>query len=256
MILICFSGCLFIVSSTYVIVSDNDHYVNSSVSQDEMQKERNVQVCKQIANEYNRSHIYSGDIYDCDNMAQDVWDMLRAKGINGRIAVGDFEHGTANIIEDKKSVQENLDSGISGIFSTYNYTCEDTGLLNSSMIDNLTHAWVMAEVSPGNWLAIECTGGYVVFSEKDEKYYHGLTFSNPKDYRIFLDLYSKWQNQVKDYKNEQLCYNELLNVYDNSNYTEQSNLKGSVKREGEILQEKEETFLKTDSELQALLKYG
>lgn len=34
-------------------------------------------------------------------MAQDIWDMLKAKGINARITVGDFEHGTANVIEIK-----------------------------------------------------------------------------------------------------------------------------------------------------------
>lgn len=256
LILICFFGCLSIISSTYVLVSDNNNYGNSSNSQADIQKEKNIQLCEQLVMEYNGSHIYIGDIYNCGDMAQDVWDMLRAKGINARIAVGDFEHGTASRTEYKEYVQKNLDSENFGIFTTYNYTDENTGLLNSSMIDNLTHAWVLAEVSPGDWLAIECTGGYVVSSEDNGKYYHGLTFSNPKDYRNFLDLYSSWQNQIKDYKNEQLYCNELLTTYNNANYSEQSNMEGNIESEEDRLREKKETFLKTDSKLQALLRYG
>ena len=96
-------------------------------------------------------------------MAQDIWNMLKAKGINARIAVGDFEPGRCKQNRRWKICQCELwVQGSSGLINTYNYTCEDTGLLNSSMIDNLTHAWVLAEVSPGYWLAIECTGGYVV----------------------------------------------------------------------------------------------
>lgn len=253
LILTCFFGCIFIISTTYVIVSDPHQYGNSSDSQAEIQKERNIQVCEQIATEYNRSHIYIGDIYDCGYMAQDVWDMLEAKGINARIAVGDFEHGTESRIEDQKSVHRNLGFRNFGVFSTYKYTCDDTGLLNSSIIDNLTHAWVMAEVSPGNWLSIECTGGYVVSSEDNGKYYRGLTFSNPKNYRTFLDLYSNWQNQIKDYDNEQSCCNELLSIYNSANNSEQSTMTGSVESEENKLRGKKGIFLKTDSELQALL---
>ena len=125
--------------------------------------------------------------------------------------------------------------------------------MNSSIIDNLTHAWVMAEVSPGNWLSIECTGGYVVSSEDNGKYYRGLSFSYPKNYRTFLDLYSNWQNQIKDYDNEQSCCNELLNMYNSANNSEQSTMTGSVESEENKLRGKKGIFLKTDSELQALL---
>jgi hypothetical protein len=128
--------------------------------------------------------------------------------------------------------------------------------LNSSTIDNLTHAWVLAEVSPGNWLAIECTGGYVVNGEKDRKYYSGLTFTNPKNYRSFLELYNNWKKQNKDYEEERLCCNKLLGTYNNANYSDQVTMKKSVEIEKDRLRRKEEIFLKTDSELQALLRYG
>jgi hypothetical protein len=257
LIFMCFFGCLLIVSSTYIIISDQHPYGNGSDAKVQVQKERNIQVCKQVVAEYYESHTYTqDDIYDCDNMAQDVWNMLKAKGINARIAVGDFELKDANRIEDKKPVNRNLDSESSGLISPYNYTCEDTGILNSSMIDNLTHAWVLAEVAPGNWLAIECTGGYVVSSEEDGKYYCGLTFSNPKNYRSFLDLYSNWKKQIKDYDSERLYYNRLQNEYNNANYSEQVNMKRNLKAEEDRLRDKEEAFLKADAEIQALLRYG
>lgn len=257
LILMCFFGCLFIVSSTYVVIFDQHLYGNSSDAQVQIQKERNIQICEQIAAEYYESHTYTqDDIYDCDNMAQDIWNMLKAKGINARIAVGDFEPEDANRTEDGKPVNGTLGSGSSGLINTYNYTCEDTGLLNSSMIDNLTHAWVLAEVSPGYWLAIECTGGYVVASEEGGNYYCGLTFSNPKNYRSFLDLYVNWKKQIKDYDNERLFCNRLLNAYNNANYSEQITMKRSMKAEEDRLREKEEAFLKIDAEIQALLRYG
>ena len=96
---------------------------NSSEAQDNFRKEINIQTCEKIATEYYGSHTYTEDgIYDCDDMAQDVWNMLKAKGINARIAVGDFESGSKSRIEDEKPVRKNLDSGNSGKISSYNYT--------------------------------------------------------------------------------------------------------------------------------------
>lgn len=244
-----------IVSFTYVLVSDQLLY--GIDSHDENQNGRNIQVCEQIATEYYRSHTYDeNDIYDCDNMAQDVWNMLKAKGINARIAVGDFKPGNKSRIEENKSVRVTQDSGNSGLVNTYDYSCKETGQLNSKMIDNLTHSWVLAEVSPGNWLAVECTGGYVVRSEEDAKYYSGLTFSNPRNYRSFLDLYSNWKKQIKDYENELSNFNKLRVRYDNANYSDQVATKKVIETEEERLRGKEEAFKRTDSEIQALLNYG
>lgn len=255
MVLACFFGCLFIVSLTYFLYSDQ--FLYGTDSQDGHQKERNIQICEQIATEYYRGHTYNeNDIYDCDNMAQDVWNMLKAKGINARIAVGDFKIGNESRVEGNKSVRVTQDSGNPGLVSTYGYSCKETGQLNSSMIDNLTHAWVLAEVSPGNWLAIECTGGYVVRSEEDAKYYSGLTFSNPRNYRSFLELYSNWKKQIKDYENELSNYNKLRVRYDNANYSDQIATKKNIDTEEDRLREKEEAFQRTDSEIQALLHYG
>jgi len=255
--LICVFGCLLIFCSTFALVSDQHLYGNSSDAQDKLREERNIQICERIAAEYYGSHTYAeGDIYDCDNMAQDVWNMLKAKGINAKIAVGNFDPGTQSKIGEGKPLLENLNSGSPGEINPYNYTYQDSGLLDSSTIDNLTHAWILAEVSPASWLAIECTGGYVVYSEENENYYQGLTFSNPKNYRSFLDLYSDWKKGTIDYENERLYYNKLIATYNNASYSDQVAMKSSVEIAEDRLREKEQAFLKTDSELKALLQYG
>ncbi|MDQ1255298.1 MAG: hypothetical protein QG646_4577 [Euryarchaeota archaeon] len=257
LVFICFFGCLFIVSSIFVLIPDQYFYGNSSDVQNKVQMERNIQTCEQIAAEYYKSHTYSeDDIYDCDDMAQDIWNMLKAKGVNARIAAGDFEKKSTSGIEGGKPVHKSQESGNPGKIETYNYTCQDTGLLNSDIIDNLTHAWVLAEVSPGYWLAVECTGGYIVYNEEDGNYYHGLTFSNPKNYRSFLELYSNWKRQIKDYENERAYYNKLIDKYNSASNSEQTAIKINLEVQEERLQEKQNNVLKTDSEIQALLRYG
>ncbi|MFZ2499923.1 zinc-ribbon domain-containing protein [Methanosarcina sp.] len=250
-------GCLLIFCSTFVLVSDLYFCGNSSDTHNKLLEERNIQICERIATEYYGSHTYSeDDIYDCDNMAQDVWNMLKAKGIDAKIAVGNFEPGTQSKIEEGKIVLKNMNYGSPGEIKPYNYSYQDSGLLNSSTIDSLTHAWILAEVSPGSWLAIECTGGYVVYSEENEDYYRGLTFNNPKNYRSFLDLYGDWKMETLDYENERLYCNKLADTYKNANYSEQVALKSSVEIAEVKLQEKKQRFQKTDSELKALLQYG
>jgi hypothetical protein len=186
-------------------------------------------------------------------MAQDVWNMLKAKGINARIAVGNFESAGDSRIGDGKNVHQSPDSGNLGEIEvpsrTYNVS-------NSSTIDGFNHAWVLAEVSPGSWLAIECTGGYIVYNDEKEDYYQGLTFSNPRNYRSFLSLYRDWKIKALDYEKERSYYNELIIPYNNASKSEQAAMKSGIEVSERTLSEKEQAFLKTDSELNALIKYG
>ena len=81
MTLICVIGCMLTVYSVFALDSPKSHG-NSSEAQDNFRKEINIQTCEKIATEYYGSHTYTEDgIYDCDDMAQDVWNMLKAKGI-------------------------------------------------------------------------------------------------------------------------------------------------------------------------------
>src|SRR5438093_12376543 len=87
---------------------------------------KNVKIVSQIVSNYHRTHTYIGkDIFVCGDMASDVWNMVQTKGINAKILIGNVERSISSPLE-------------------------------------VNHAWVLAEVSPGSWLALETTGGFVV----------------------------------------------------------------------------------------------
>lgn len=256
-VLICVLGTLLTAYSTFALGSNESPALNSPIPQGRIQTDKNIRLCEQIATEYSSSHTYSkDDVYDCDNMAQDVWNMLKAKGINARISVGNFESAGGSRIANAKTVHKSPDSGNLGEIEVPSRTYSNMNVSKSSTIDGFNHAWVLAEVSPGSWLAIECTAGYIVYSDENEKYYQGLTFSNPKNYRSFISLYRDWKIKALDYEKERLYYNELIVLYNNASYSEQIAMKSGIEVAQRTLQEKEKTFLKTDSELNALLRYG
>jgi len=253
--LVCMAG--FFLTAYSSLALDSNAYLPDLTGPGTDEAERNVRVCEQIAADYYDSHTYTeDDVYDCDNMAQDVWNMLKAKDIDARIAVGYFDFEDNVRVGDGRPIGENLDAGIPGEFETCNSVSDDSGLLNSGVIDSFNHAWVLAEVSPGSWLAIECTGGYVVYSDENENYYRGLTFSNPRNYRNFLDLYADWKVQARDYEDQRLYYNELVGEYNEASYFDQQAMKSGVEVAENALHEKEKAFLQTDTELKALLEYG
>ncbi|WP_048065282.1 zinc ribbon domain-containing protein [Methanosarcina acetivorans] len=269
--LICILGTLLTAYSTFAIGSNESSDTNSpisnspitnsqilhSISQDRIQTDKNIRRCEQIATEYASGHTYSkDDVYDCDNMAQDIWDMLKAKGINARIAVGNFKSAEDWRIANGTDTQKSSDDGHLGEIEVPGHTYTNMNVSNSKAIESFNHAWVLAEVSPGSWLAIECTGGYIVYSDENEKYYQGLTFSNPKNYRSFLSLYRDWKIKALDYETEKSYYNELVKPYDNASHSEQVVMRSGIEIAQRTLYEKEKAFLKTDSELNALLKYG
>lgn len=126
-------------------------------------------------------------------MAIDVWNMVETQGINAEIAVGNVDNSNADWTE-------------------YN------------------HAWVLAEVSPDTWLALEATGGYVTY---DENYYRGYFFKNPREFKEYLELMKEYNAQI-DRINQLLAegsdtydelvketdyYQELVNEY-NRKYAE------------------------------------
>lgn len=55
--------------------------------------ETNADKCERIAKEYFNSHTYvNNDVYDCDNMACDIWNILKTEGINSKIAIGNVDY--------------------------------------------------------------------------------------------------------------------------------------------------------------------
>ncbi len=181
--------------------------------------EEKTRTCEQIARQYYETHTYiEDDVFDCDNMACDVWNMLKTKGINAEIAVGNVE----------------LDE----------YDMEDWN-----------HAWVIAEVAPNEWIAIECTGGYVVYD--NPRYYHaGHFFNNPKSLRRFLEVWNEYYDRLDKYNEAVEYYNALVDEYNEAGFFRQLALEDDLERAKSEVYEKEKEYNNILTELNTLLEYG
>jgi len=140
----------------------------------------NIELCEEIVEEYHKTHTYIGkDIYVCGDMAEDVWNMVVTKGMNAEIMLG------------------NVDEEIHDI-------------------NKANHAWVVAEIGNENWLALECTGGYIVHGKDNHLYYNAWNFYNPKDFREYLELRKLYNEQLAKYNQALGEYNQLVEIYNRS----------------------------------------
>ena len=125
----------------------------ASADTSDEERER-VEVLAALVSEYHKTHTYSmEDKFVCADMACDVWNMVRTKGFPARIQIG-------NISRDITSLAE------------------------------ANHAWVLADVSQGKWLALETTAGRVVLLQENPRYYRGWSFESPKKYKEFCYQHS------------------------------------------------------------------
>ena len=153
-----------------------------------------AETAEKIVKYYHETHVYSAwDLFVCSDMAAEVWNMLKAKGINAKIVVGNKD----TVIDD---------------------------ILQSN------HAWVHAEVAPGKYLALETTGGYAVPESENPLYYRGWSFDSPaelkanndlvKEYNVRVGIISDIQDEVKEVAKEhdqatnQSTADKLKAVYD------------------------------------------
>lgn len=121
------------------------------------QKDQNIRAIRKIAVDYHATHTYTRqDMYVCGDMSMDIWNMVETKGIPAIIRAGAV---------DKDVTQ----------------------------IRDVNHAWVMAEVAPGEWIAIEATGGYLACPDKtvclsnNTRYFSGWDYASPKEFKDYLD---------------------------------------------------------------------
>jgi hypothetical protein len=136
----------------------------------ESQIDRNTRIANEIVSDYHKTHIYTlNDMYVCVDMASDIWDMLKAQGINAKINVG------------------NVDKDITDI-------------------RDADHAWVLAEISPGSYLALEATGGYSVQKTDNPRYYYGWSYDNPKELKAALDKLKHPCPAGYIFGSDQLCH--------------------------------------------------
>jgi len=150
-----------------------------------------AETAENIVRHYYETHIYSEyDFFVCSDMSLDVWNMLKAQGIEALIQIGNVK----TPVED---------------------------------ITDVDHAWVLAEVSPRCYLALETTGGYTVREEDNSLYYQGWSFDNPREYKSFtelkheynirVDIVNQLTDRIKDchaeYEEEFDYYQELVDEF-------------------------------------------
>ena len=135
------------------------------------------ETAENIVRRYHETHTYSKtDLFVCADMAKDVWNMLQTKGINAVIQIGGSE----------KAVTQMQDSD---------------------------HAWVLAEVAPGEMLALETTNGHSVEKSENPLYYTGWSFENPQEYDEFEKLKHEHNIRVEVYNSLAEERNNLLPQY-------------------------------------------
>jgi len=136
--------------------------VSKSLATAPMSREStNIAILTEIVADYKSKNAYIGkqtgakeDIYVCGDMAMAVWNQIRTRGIAALIMIG-------NVGEDMHSIFD------------------------------ANHAWVLAEVRPGLYLALETTGGFVEYESQNPKYYFGHAFANPKQLKEYVALLSE-----------------------------------------------------------------
>jgi len=169
-------------------VSDLQQQIITLSAESELSGETPAETAAKIIKQYHETHTYSRkDLFVCADMSKEVWNMLQAQGIEAYIQIGSVE-----------SVVKNM---------------EDSG-----------HAWVLAEISPGNLLALETTSGQVVQRNENALYYEGWSFENPYEYKRFEEL--KYEHNVRLGILTELVeeYNSLNTEYDRAFNTYQTML--------------------------------
>ena len=138
------------------------------------EEEKNVEIVTGIVEDYHKTHTYSmPDLFVCADMAIDVWNMVETQGINAKITVGNVDNPDAD-------------------WKEYN------------------HAWVLAETSPGRWLALETTGGYVTY---EGGYYTGFYFENARDFKEYLELTKEYGARIDRINVLQIEYSDTYDEW-------------------------------------------
>lgn len=179
---------------------------------------RNIRIATKIVQDYHKTHTYYGsDIFVCGDMACDVWDMLKTEGINAKIYIGRIDKDNYNLTDSN-------------------------------------HAWVLAEVNPDKWLALETTSGNVVFSPENPRYYKGWGFFTPKQFRNYEQLIVQFNTQSAKYNEEAKKYNDMVYQYNNAGFWTQVGMKDDVELQAKILEQRANDLLQTALQMKTLIE--
>jgi len=137
-----------------------------------------AETAEKIVRNYHETHVYSTwDLFICSDMSSEIWNILKAAGINSVVAVGDIDTAVSDIVLSD-------------------------------------HAWVLAEVAPGQYLALETTGGFVVPKTKNPLYYRGWYFDSPANLKKHNRLFDEYNIKVGII---QEIHNEAIKVAEEHN---------------------------------------
>lgn len=179
--------------------------------------ERNLRIAGTIVKEYHKTHTYYGnDIFDCADMASDVWNELKTEGINALIGIGRLDQGTYKLTESN-------------------------------------HAWVLAEIEPNQWLALETTGGYVVYGYDNPRYYGGWYFYTPRELKSYTSLISQYNDDLEKYQYEVDKYNRMVEQYNSADFFSQLSMKDDLDVEKLLLEQRADDVKNTVERLNLLV---
>jgi len=142
--------------------------------------ETKAEIAEWIVRDYHATHEYSTtDLFICSDMASEVWNILKAREIDAVIAIGDVHNPVVDIVQ-------------------------------------CNHAWVLAEVAPGEYLALETTGGTVKPRDSNPLYYKGWTFDSPADLKSHNRLVREYNLRVGIHNNLAAEDRDVIDDYNNA----------------------------------------
>jgi len=171
----------------------------------------------QIVKNYHETHTYSKtDLFVCSDMSSEVWNLLKTQGIPALMAIGDI---TTRLTD----------------------------------ITLCTHAWVLAEVAPGKYLALETTLGTTVADSKNVLYYKGWTFKSPQDIKDYQQIVVKYNEGVNFHNALIIEDNRIVNLYNNSANQQEADKWEAVHNElTKLITQKESDLNKLHAQLDGL----
>lgn len=138
-------------------IPDDYNYTENNIETQTIQPKQGqtkIQILEEIVQNYYKTHTYSKiDLFVCTDTSIDIWNLVKTEGINAQICAGNIERNLTK---------------------------------SENILNEMNHAWVLAETNPFAWSALETTGGFLVWD--NELYYKGYCFDNPAEFKQFLSL--------------------------------------------------------------------
>jgi hypothetical protein len=177
----------------------------------------NALILDRILAEYCKTNTRVGEgVFFSAESAIAVWDMVTAKGLPAKLQIG--------------NVHQNIASP-----------------------SDIDHAWVMAAVSPGNWLALDPVAQKVVYRQQNERYYSGYAFPAPDELNVSLSLLGEYQAAAVRRQQAVDDYNQTMAQWNAAGGYAQSGLRADLDRAAAEVDQRAADLDQVGEKLTALL---